>query len=500
MTGLALSMLFSAGITAQTSYYLNSTPISGTGVDNVAIGPDVLSALTNGSYNIGIGRWSLVNTSTGYRNIAVGGSVLGYNTTGYSNAALGYGAMAYNISGSLNSAFGNEALYSLTTGYSNSAFGNGALHDNTTGQTNSAFGHLALTNNNGSNNSAFGNSALFYNTTGHHNAAIGTGVITLNTTGSFNAAIGYYAGYNNVTGDSNTFVGSFSNISASNLHNATAIGNKALVNASNRLWLGSSITSIWGSSVYNVSDKRFKSAVSSEDVKGLAFIQLLRPVVYNFDDRKLTEFMAKNLPDSMRKIYLDQNFGATATVRKSGFLAQEVEEAANKAGYNFSGIHKPENDNDTYGIAYAEFVVPLVKAVQEQQKMIEDQSKENSDLQSQVVILQNQMKELLGKTGVTTGLNQANTLGSEGFAMEQNIPNPFNGETTVKYTLPQTVGSAKMIVYDLSGKQVASFPVTEKGSSSLTITSEKLTAGIYIYSIIADGKIVDSKRMVVAEK
>ena len=88
----------------------------------------------------------------------------------------------------------------------------------------------------------------------------------------------------------------------------------------------------------------------------------------------------------------------------------------------------------------------------------------------------------------------------EGFALEQNIPNPFSSETVIKYTLPQQANTANLIVYDLTGKQVAFFPVTEKGASSITITSEKLAAGIYIYSIVADGKIVDSKRMVVVEK
>ncbi|MBP6091851.1 MAG: hypothetical protein KA521_11415, partial [Crocinitomicaceae bacterium] len=36
-----------------------------------------------------------------------------------------------------------------------------------------------------------------------------------------------------------------------------------------------------------------------------------------------------------------------------------------KTGYDFSGVQKPQNANDTYAVRYAEFVVPLVKAVQE---------------------------------------------------------------------------------------------------------------------------------------
>ena len=59
----------------------------------------------------------------------------------------------------------------------------------------------------------------------------------------------------------------------------------------------------------------------------------------------------------------------------TGFIAQEVEAAAKKIGFNFSGVDKPKNDTDFYGLRYAEFVVPLVKGMQEQQAIIEEQNK-----------------------------------------------------------------------------------------------------------------------------
>ena len=64
----------------------------------------------------------------------------------------------------------------------------------------------------------------------------------------------------------------------------------------------------------------------------------------------------------------------------SGFIAQEVEQAAKELGYDFSGVDKPKNQNDLYGLRYAEFVVPIVKAMQEQQKIIEDLKKEIEEL------------------------------------------------------------------------------------------------------------------------
>ena len=62
-----------------------------------------------------------------------------------------------------------------------------------------------------------------------------------------------------------------------------------------------------------------------------------------------------------------------AGTRFSGFLAQEVEAAAKSVGYEFSAVDAPKNAESMYGLRYAEFVVPLVKAVQEQQELIQKQ-------------------------------------------------------------------------------------------------------------------------------
>ncbi len=70
-----------------------------------------------------------------------------------------------------------------------------------------------------------------------------------------------------------------------------------------------------------------------------------------------------------------------------GFIAQEVEQAALRLGFQFSGVDKPQNDKDMYGSGYAEFVVPLVKAVQEQQAVIEALQKQVEELKKQVVRL-----------------------------------------------------------------------------------------------------------------
>ena len=49
----------------------------------------------------------------------------------------------------------------------------------------------------------------------------------------------------------------------------------------------------------------------------------------------------------------------------TGFIAQEVEQAAIESSYDFSGVQNPQDPDGLYSLRYSEFVVPIVKAVQE---------------------------------------------------------------------------------------------------------------------------------------
>jgi uncharacterized protein YceH (UPF0502 family) len=82
----------------------------------------------------------------------------------------------------------------------------------------------------------------------------------------------------------------------------------------------------------------------------------------------------------------------------SGFIAQDVEKAARSVGYDFSGVDAPENDRNPYGLRYSEFVVPLVKAVQELSEQAEAKAKEEAEAKSKqdavIASLQKQVNEL----------------------------------------------------------------------------------------------------------
>ena len=83
--------------------------------------------------------------------------------------------------------------------------------------------------------------------------------------------------------------------------------------------------------------------------------------------------------------------------------------------------------------------------------------------------------------------------------LKQNNPNPFTENTVVEYYLPETVEKANLYIYDMNGKQIEQIPLTERGDASFTVNGGQLAAGMYLYSLIADGKVIDTKRMILTK-
>jgi hypothetical protein len=88
-----------------------------------------------------------------------------------------------------------------------------------------------------------------------------------------------------------------------------------------------------------------------------------------------------------------KDYQKASQIRYSGFIAQEVEAASQALNYNFSGISKPEKSDGHYGLDYASFVVPLVKAMQEQQEMIEALKQQNKALENRLKAIEAKLNQ-----------------------------------------------------------------------------------------------------------
>jgi hypothetical protein len=418
--------------------------------NNTAYGAFALNANTDGGHNTGVGYGALKK-----------------NTTGSSNVAIGHESLAANITGSANTAGGVYALPANTTGSANTAFGGLVMSANTTGEANTAVGFQALEFNvNGNSNTALGNEALRINISGLNNTAVGRGALARNETGNVNTAVGFQAGPQ-----------------IGNIQNSTAIGHNAIVTGSNQVRIGdANVTSIGGQVSWStLSDGRFKKDVR-EDVSGLDFISKLRPVSYTVDKDAVSKFL--RVPDSLRN---SPDESRKKGIRQSGFVAQEVEEVIKKTGYVFHGVEVPQSENEHYSIRYAEFVVPLVKAVQELNTLLKEQSVQHA---AEIAELKEQLKSY---EGAGKSLSETET------SLYQNNPNPFTTDTEIKMSLPESTVSAMVIVYNMEGRQLKELSVKGRGETTVKISASELHAGMYLYALIVDGKVVDTKRMILTK-
>jgi hypothetical protein len=391
----------------------NGAGNSNTASNITAVGYKALYSNTSGTPNNAFGAYALYSNTTGTFNLAIGDSAL-YTNTSSSNVAIGTNSLLKNSTGSNNTAVGIKSGYSNTTGVANSIFGFGSLYKSTAGAYNSAFGYEALFNSTNSYNSAFGAFALFTNTSGDnniavgyqslynnsmgdHNSASGYFALNANSTGSFNTALGSNAGITNTTGSNNTFIGYGADANGTNYSNATAVGNGAIVTATNKIRVGNTaVTQIGGQVAWStLSDGRFKTNIQ-ENVKGLEFIKKLRPVTYKVDAEALDNYLIQNFPDSIKHMHqAGLNFAPASAVIHSGFIAQEVEQAAQAVGYVNTIVSTPSNENDVYALSYSELVVPLVKAMQEQSSQVDSLTSITHKLDSINRLLQNQINDVI---------------------------------------------------------------------------------------------------------
>ena len=79
--------------------------------------------------------------------------------------------------------------------------------------------------------------------------------------------------------------------------------------------------------------------------------------------------------------------------------------------------------------------------------------------------------------------------------LEQNNPNPFMESTVIKFYIPSYSLNAVIKVYSMSGIEMKSFNIEAKGNGAINVSGNTFAPGTYVYTLIIDGKQVDSKYM-----
>jgi len=226
----------------------------------------------------------------------------------------------------------------------------------------------------------------------------------------------------------------------------------------------------YAGSLYTLSDRRLITNVQELDKEVINRLYLLKGISYWKDFSSLFA----EVSDSSRK-YLNENVAGHKI--NFGLSAQDVEKvfpeivSRDAIGY--------------YSIDYTALVPVLIAAL--------------ADQQAQIDALTAMLGETKLKSAKSVELTQTTIDGDGNSILYQNSPNPFTESTRVEYQLQENVQNAQICIYDLNGSQLKSYPVNPASAGSLIIKDNEFKPGTYIYSLIADGQVVDTKRMVLTD-
>lgn len=250
-------------------------------------------------------------------------------------------------------------------------------------------------------------------------------------------------------------------------------------------------------SILTASDESYKENISSIN-NSLNTIRQMRGVTYKLKEQADESTTASTLQSDVSSrdtlsaqspvpVEIVNKIKAEKKRKKSGFIAQELEEIFPEAVYTLP--------NGKKAIAYSEIIPLLVEAIKEQQNEIDKQQNEIDELRQSKIV---QTRSVIGAVDEQSDVN---SLLDEKLKAKlySNIPNPFKEQTTISFFIPETSSRASIHIYNLQGKQIKQLNIESRGNGSVTINGYELTPGMYMYSLIVDGKEVDTKKMILTE-
>lgn len=135
---------------------------------------------------------------------------------------------------------------------------------------------------------------------------------------------------------------------------------------------------------------------------------------------------------------------------------------------------------------------------------IENGNSVNVDLAPILSAQQTQINDLISRiealeacacsTLETPDVNASNRTGA---ILYQNVPNPAKDSSRIGFFLPITSGKASIIFTNTSGQTLTTIPLNDRGEQEINVTTQSLTAGVYYYTLIVDGKKIDTKKMII---
>ncbi|MFW5879685.1 MAG: tail fiber domain-containing protein [bacterium] len=235
----------------------------------------------------------------------------------------------------------------------------------------------------------------------------------------------------------------------------------------------------YATGMWRTSDVLYKKNIT--DLDG----NLILPKLMNISGKKY-EFKNK---DEVQQVYsqLKNNGNREISIpefpegQQYGLIAQELEK-------EFPELVHTDSITQTKAINYSGMIPILLEAIKSLNTEIED-------LKSQVPGKSPKSGSIISETGSRDLFENDNNKVN----LEQNVPNPFAQQTTIKMFIPKETESAIITISDLQGIQLQSKAISDRGNVNLILEATNLMPGIYVYTLLADGKNIDTKKMILTE-
>ncbi|MEM8527283.1 MAG: tail fiber domain-containing protein [Bacteroidota bacterium] len=229
-----------------------------------------------------------------------------------------------------------------------------------------------------------------------------------------------------------------------------------------------------GGSWSNASDRRLKQDI--EDFKdGLEEVLQIHPVWYRYNGK----------------------FGLPTDERYVGIIAQEMKEVAPYTIKPYTDKDEETGESGEY-LNYNGTAVTymLVNAVQEQQIIIEEKDKRIDELEARLAKIE---ATLFGKDKANSKTDKSSSVVLTNAQLYNNQPNPFTGSTTLRHFIPESVVQAELRITNANGETIKVLNIIDRGEGQTTLAAYALSAGSYFYTLVLDGKVLETKQMVLVE-
>jgi hypothetical protein len=147
---------------------------------------------------------------------------------------------------------------------------------------------------------------------------------------------------------------------------------------------------------------------------------------------------------------------------------------------------------------------PFAATVQQQQAQIQQLTQQVNDYTTQLNTQGQQISDLKNMLNDICnlgcpGLQNANG-NNQDVVLYQSIPNPTTGSATIGYVINVPFTEAFINVTSTNGNVLNQFKISQQGKGSITFDGSPYESGTFRYSLYIDGKLFDTKSIVITQK